>query len=361
MDHYGDFFLETERSISGSRSTRHVLRGPTWEGPYPRDLNLDEIVISPSDTVWCLIRLYSENRLDDAGQSSSSLLNSVTITPLTDWGSDSGQGGGSKPSRTRSAETSVRPRMHELRWFFQDATARDFFEVLNLVLNDPTMTMRKDSVREREILAKLRRIGIGDGMEFSFEALEASTQAALEEGLREGKKRVGDALHAQTIDMNGWDLSTRWGDFGVNYMKRAVAAAFAWGSGGPRSNTIAIQSSDSRGEALSGEHRYIITFNKNDLPPCRLHWGLWVIAKEGGVTSSETGQNSIGSHMLDSLQTVDNDLIIYVQHDRPSNPRRITNWLPAPAGEFWLGAYFDSPYVPLVDGSYAMPQVVRLE
>lgn len=54
-------------------------------------------------------------------------------------------------------------------------------------------------------------------------------------------------------------------------------------------------------------------------------------------------------------------LVIYVQHDEPTNPRKRQNQLPARKEGFRFGAHFFDPYIPLFDGSYNMPQPVVVE
>ncbi|MOA50048.1 hypothetical protein D3C78_1730180 [compost metagenome] len=60
------------------------------------------------------------------------------------------------------------------------------------------------------------------------------------------------------------------------------------------------------------------------------------------------------------LHTEDGKLVIYVQHDEPTDPKQRQNWLPAPKENFQFTARFYGPYAPLIDGSYRMPGVVKV-
>mgnify|MGYP000169792093 FL=1 len=53
--------------------------------------------------------------------------------------------------------------------------------------------------------------------------------------------------------------------------------------------------------------------------------------------------------------------MIYVQYDEPADPRQRQNWLPAPKEGFRFAARFYGPFTPLIDASYNMPGVVRVE
>jgi hypothetical protein len=47
--------------------------------------------------------------------------------------------------------------------------------------------------------------------------------------------------------------------------------------------------------------------------------------------------------------------------DVPKDANKKKNWLPALKGGFQFAARFHSPHAPLLDGSYAMPGIVRVE
>jgi len=53
--------------------------------------------------------------------------------------------------------------------------------------------------------------------------------------------------------------------------------------------------------------------------------------------------------------------VIYVQHDEPTDPKQRQNWLPAPKDGFRFTARFYGPSTSLIDGSYDMPGVVRMD
>jgi hypothetical protein len=61
------------------------------------------------------------------------------------------------------------------------------------------------------------------------------------------------------------------------------------------------------------------------------------------------------------LHTEHDKLVIYVQADEPTDANQRKNWLPAPKGGFQFAARFYGPHTPLIDGSYNMPGVVRVE
>ncbi|MNP68963.1 hypothetical protein D3C76_1649930 [compost metagenome] len=61
----------------------------------------------------------------------------------------------------------------------------------------------------------------------------------------------------------------------------------------------------------------------------------------------------------DKLHTEGGKLVVYVQHDEPTDPKQRQNWLPAPKENFQFAARFYGPHASLIDGSYRMPGCVR--
>jgi hypothetical protein len=72
---------------------------------------------------------------------------------------------------------------------------------------------------------------------------------------------------------------------------------------------------------------------------------------------------TFNSYMLEhgKLHTEGGKLVIYVQYDEPADPKQRQNRLPAPKEGFRFADRFYGPYTPLIDASYNMPGVVRVE
>jgi hypothetical protein len=58
------------------------------------------------------------------------------------------------------------------------------------------------------------------------------------------------------------------------------------------------------------------------------------------------------------LHTGGGQLVIYAQHDEPTDPKQRQNWLPAPQGRLSVCCPFLWA-LPSIDGGYNMPGVVR--
>ena len=74
---------------------------------------------------------------------------------------------------------------------------------------------------------------------------------------------------------NGWLLPGPYvGDYGRNYLGRAVIATGALGANTRPETVYPLALNDSRGRPLDGRHSYRIRFPRGQLPPARAFWSL---------------------------------------------------------------------------------------
>ena len=78
---------------------------------------------------------------------------------------------------------------------------------------------------------------------------------------------------------------------------------------------------------MSGEHRYTITFDLDDMPPVTEFWELPLYDREGYFVDNPINRYSINSYMLkrSRLHTADGKLVIYIQNDEPTDPDHRNN------------------------------------
>ena len=59
------------------------------------------------------------------------------------------------------------------------------------------------------------------------------------------------------------------------------------------------------------------------------------------------------------MQLRDGSLTLYIQHEAPEGGKR-ANWIPAPAGPFFMAGRFYGPEASLIDDSYKIPEYKRV-
>src|SRR5213083_2536315 len=83
------------------------------------------------------------------------------------------------------------------------------------------------SAEDKEIRAKLARIGVEPGKTFGFKNLSPEQKGALVEGMKAGDEKVDKFLASGTKNINGWGIGSFFGDrafYSGNWLLRAGAA-----------------------------------------------------------------------------------------------------------------------------------------
>ncbi|WP_433633981.1 DUF1254 domain-containing protein [Halomicrococcus sp. NG-SE-24] len=366
MNQYGIFPLYAGNQFNGTDARSYLILPDGYDGEIPGDFAATDVVQTGTKTLLTLVRYALKDPTDDSEIARvNALQDQTTITPLGKWleNGHSGVPRAAQPVVAGDYETFL--RMEELTTRqVENQTAADFFTFLDLVLNDPSMPLIDDSRKEAAMLDRLERVGIAPGLEFDWSALDTDVQEALTRGFQNGFNRVRTAISEELIDMNGWNLIAPTGDFRIDWLTRAVMADFGWaGPDSPKSHAAAFRFTDAAGEQLDGSTRYTITFDLDDLPPVTEFWSIPIYDAQGYFVENELDRYSINSFMLEAgqLHTDANELVIYVQNEKPDDPETVMNWLPAPEGGMRFAARFYGPRWSLVDGSYDMPGVVPVE
>ncbi|AKB25579.1 hypothetical protein MSMTP_2110 [Methanosarcina sp. MTP4] len=365
MDQYGIYFLYAGNQFNGTRARAYLIVPEFWGGKIPAGFATTEVIHAPSRTAFANIRIAMMEGSEEEVRHINALQDQCTITPLSKWIDNGHRGVPGKDQELVPGRYRTFPRMAELVSRQVDRqTAEDFFTYLSLVLNDPGMPLMKDSRKEAEMLSRLAKIGIGPGKDFLWSELDRKMQNSLTEGFINGHKKVKKATQENLVYMNGWMVLNAEGGFDTEYLTRAVMADAGWG--GPDSNVSHVGGFlfvDSDGKNLDGKYSYTLSFDMDELPPVTEFWSIPIYDADGYFVANELNRYTISSFMVDrgDLHIKDGKLTIYIQHEKPSDPARVQNWLPAPEGGFRFTARFYGPKIPIVDGSYNMPRPVRVK
>jgi hypothetical protein len=180
----------------------------------------------------------------------------------------------------------------------------------------------------------------------------------------ESAKREGFAAGMrQFTDMNGWKLTSSWNaDYDDYPVMGYWGLAALFGPIPYYSHTTAATYTDADGQPLDAAHRYTLTFDVKNLPPVTDFWEIAMYDPNGYFIDNELNRYAVNSYMYQNGDFVvkNGQLTFYLQQDKPTDPDQAKNWLPA-AGKFHLPVRFYGPTAPVIDGSYAMPKVVRVK
>ena len=212
----------------------------------------------------------------------------------------------------------------------------EFFEYLDFALQ-----FAPPGPEEQEIRAKLARIGVGPGKTFAFKDLSLEHKAEVLLGMRDGEKKVEEAVANAGKSINGWRVGAAFGDrdfYKGDWLLRAAAAkAGIYGNDAIEATYPMTKTLPDGSELDASKHKYTLTFPKDQLPPVNAFWSVTMYdGRTQLLIENPIDRYLINSPMLASMKTgADGSLTLYLQKDSPG-PDKEANWLPAPNGPIYL-------------------------
>jgi len=212
----------------------------------------------------------------------------------------------------------------------------NFFQYLDFALQ-----FAPSGPEEKEIHAKLARIGIGADRTFDFKDLSLEHKAEVALGMKDGDAKIDQYLVAGEKIINGWKVGSYFGDrafFNGNWLLRAAGAKAGIYGNDAIEATYPITKTLANGEELDGsKHNYTLTFAKGQFPPVNAFWSVTMYdGKTQFLIENPINRYLINSPMLTSLKkNPDGSLTLYIQKDSPGKAKE-SNWLPAPNGPIYL-------------------------
>ena len=243
----------------------------------------------------------------------------------------------------------------------------NFFDYLDLALQ-----FAPPGPEEEDIRAKLASIGVGPGKKFNFKDLSLEHKAAIALGLKEGDKKVDQAVAQLGKSINGWQVSAAQGDrafYNGNWLLRAAAArAGIYGNDAVEAMYPLTRSLADGSELDGSKHKYTLTFAKGQYPPVNAFWSVTMYdGKTQLLIKNPINRYLVNSPMLPGMkQNKDGSLTLYVQKDSPGKAKE-SNWLPAPNGPIYMvmRLYWPRPEPPSIlppgAGTWNPPALVQAD
>jgi hypothetical protein len=207
----------------------------------------------------------------------------------------------------------------------------------------------------------MRRIGLVPGKEFRYEQLPADVRSALDRSPAVGLQTMKEKIPTLARVVNGWGMNTdTMGVYGDYYLKRAIVAMVGLGANQCDDAVYPMCLGDADGKPLLGQNKYVLHFEKEQLPPVDAFWSVTMYDAQGFQSANPLNRFAIGDR--DALRyNADGSLDLYLQHASPGAERE-SNWLPAPAsGELGVTMRLYAPQAPVLEGRWAPPTVRRVD
>ena len=161
---------------------------------------------------------------------------------------------------------------------------------------------------------------------------------------------------------NGWVFTTGTGIYGTDYVQRALVTAIGLGANRPQDAVYPTSEEDSAGKPYDGNKKYVMHFDKGQMPPADGFWSLTMYDDKYFFVENPLNRNTHSSR-FEFKYNADGSLDLYLQNETPG-PEKESNWLPAPKGRFilMLRLYWPKEQAPsIINGTWKIPPVKQLD
>jgi hypothetical protein len=205
------------------------------------------------------------------------------------------------------------------------------------------------------MLKKLARLGIEPGKDFDIKQADPRIARALNRSMAAFKLLEKGVQKLTTKD--GWIVIPKdFADYGTDYLTRAGIAMI--GLGGIQRPDVVYPTAflDAKNQPLDAAKRYVLHFEKDQLPPTQATWSVSMYDPDGYYVFNAINRYALSAWMP-LKYNADGSLDIYLQTDSPGADKE-ANWLPAPKqGPFNLTIRVYWPKPEVLDGSWNPPGV----
>ena len=330
---------------TGSDAGAYLVAGPRWQGETPAGIK--KVFRSSTDFSLVIFRtqLFGPSDMSNVEKVQSG----YAAQPLSAF---------LKQPAPAAAPAVAFPKIDK------DLVKTEFFEYLDFALQ-----FAPPADNEKEIRARLATIGIGPGKKFDFKQLSAEHKAAILIGMKEGSKKVDEAVAKAGKTVNGWQVSGLPGDaahYNGDWLMRAAAAKAGIYGNSPEEAMYPFTRTDGAGQELDGsKHGYTLTFAKGQFPPVNAFWSVTMYdGKNQLLIKNPINRYLINSPMLPQMKkNADGSVTLHIQKDSPGKDKE-SNWLPAPDGPIYLVMRLYWPkteppsILPAGEGTWQPPAVV---
>ena len=343
LDGWSTVFAAPGKRTTGTAAQQFAIVGPHWKGKLPPKVAEYR---SATGIVWLLGRVACTGTSADYA-AARAVQDGCSAVPLSQYG---------KPYQP--ATGSVDPSIDMSTPVRRQVASLDIGPYLNylalLMKNNPPT--KADSA----IVKRMARLGIVPGQPFdinqlppmSVEFLKTVPELALNKiknWYKEGAKS------GESIVENGWTMPVKAGRYGTDYLQRALVAGIGLGANLPQDTLYAISGTDGAGNPYTGNFRYVIHFEPDQLPPVNAFWSLTLYDGDYFFVDNALGRYSLGSRD-DLKRNPDGSLDIYIQRHPPGAALE-ANWLPAAEEKFVLMLRMYWPKETLLKGQWKIPPV----
>ena len=344
LDGWTDVFQVPGKRTTGTGPQTYVITGPGWKGTLPEGMKEYK---SPTSMVWLLGRIYCTGTPEDYA-AVHKMQDAVSIVPLSTYGQPYTPPPG-KVDPSIDMKTPVRDQVNAL-------SSADYFSLLATLMKD-----NPAAEADAPMLEKMARLGIVPGQPFDLGKLDPAVQQALQDVPRIAFVKIMAHFKSAGKVENAWIFTTKTGLYGTDYLQRALITAIGLGANRPQDAVYPTSEEDAEGKAYDGTNKYVMHFDKGEMPPVDGFWSLTMYNAEYFFVANPLNRYTLSARN-DLKKNMDGSVDLYLQNENPG-PEKQSNWLPAPAGKFipMLRLYWPKETPPsIIDGTWKIPAVQKV-
>ncbi|MFT3813491.1 MAG: DUF1254 domain-containing protein [Acidovorax sp.] len=341
MDMWTDAYASVGTSTTGSATGHFAIVAPGWQGTLPAGVRR---IASPTANGWMTARIQV-NGPDDYAKVHQ-LQSGIQAVPLSAFGQPYTAPAG-------KVDASVDMKTPPVEQVKRLSPAAYFALLAELLPRNPP------HAADYPILLRMERLGLVAGRPFDLNQAPPAVQRALERAAPDAFQNFVAQGRSRFARRNGWNMAVaRIGSYGEDYLLRAFIAYAGLGALTPEEAIYPTALADQDGQPLKGEARYVLHFDKNQLPPAKAFWSLSMYGADQFFVDNPINRFAIGDR--DKLAfNADGSLDLYIQHASPGKDKE-ANWLPAPAqGPFSMNLRLYLPQAQATDGRWLPPPLQR--
>ena len=343
FDMWSNVFASIGSRTTGTEAGHFLIAGPGWKGAPPPDVK--QVYHSPSRFVWVNGQMRADGPKDY--DVVNALQKQYRLTPLSAWG------GLYMPPAELPVKTSADSRIPPLERIRNMDAGEYFGRFARLLKDNPPLPA------DGPMVDTLNSLGIIPGQDFDISSIDPSNARALQRAM--GTFAILEKAVNAMPTQDGWAvMPADIGDYGTDYINRAGIAFVGLGAVRPIDVSYPVAFKDSEDEPFDGASRYILHFEKDQIPPTDVTWSVSIYDPEGFYVPNTINRYNLAAWMP-LKYNADGSLDMYIQAESPGADKE-SNWLPAPVnGTFNLVTRIFWPDKAVLDGRWKMPGVKKVK
>jgi hypothetical protein len=320
----------------GNDGVSVLLASPTWEGKLPKGVK--RVIQGDTDFLGTLTRtqLIEPKDLPNVKR----IQKEYKLQPLSAYLN--------KPAPKAAPAVPWKP------WKEGVETTDEFWAYVNFLLSYTTPNSQDKPVQDR-----MAKIGLVAGKPWDSSSLGKDVSAAIAAGMNDALAELKKGS-THITDPSLFFRSRK--DLNKDYYNRALGVMVGIFGNVKKVSVYFATAKDDKGELLDGsKHNYAITFTADQIPPAKNFWSFTMYKlPQRWLVDNPINRYSIGSATPGLKKAADGSITLYFQAKSPGKDKE-SNWLPAPEGPFWPILRTYGPSKAILDKTWKLPPVKRVQ